>query len=526
MGDMILYRSGGGSSIGYPPENVTDFSLKAKSESVDLLWSDPDDITLSDGTVVKWAYTRIVRKTGSYPKNENDGAIVVQSSVRNQYQTDPYTDTGLTNGTTYYYAAFACSDDGIFNEEVVAASGTPMPYKVMTVIIDESNSNPATCCSYADDAVTMPSGKGSDAVSAWQQFFGYRPCLFKDGQVVGYLNPNDYTKFEDGTAADITSGNSGDVMVEFPRMGVRISKSGTKVTVSMTDDPDDSSFTYYAHTRGSSKCKNFYLGAYLCQNSFVSDKKIRSLSGQPIYHAWNNSTYFKAEDVITYCHALGDGYEPMTFYQWTFLQCMYLLEFKNLKVSDAIGYAWTHDYNSESYPPTGGTDQCGLVYGTTNSSTDKNLLRRKIFGIEDLASIAVNNCYGLYMKKDTNGDALIYARTDDLGNLTDESGFKLVGREVRNVVSSSKYGYITKTVGSSEYGFLPENPYSTLIGSGTTYYTCYAQMGPGGGFSEISSSEYNIVTMQTGASCQSGDGGMFRCWGGEVYKAFRVSYYK
>ena len=89
MGDMILYRSGGGSSIGYPPENVTDFSLKAKSESVDLLWSDPDDITLSDGTVVKWAYTRIVRKTGSYPTNENDGTIVVQSSVRNQYQTNP-----------------------------------------------------------------------------------------------------------------------------------------------------------------------------------------------------------------------------------------------------------------------------------------------------------------------------------------------------------------------------------------------------------------------------------------------------
>ena len=53
-------------------------------------------------------------------------------------------------------------------------------------------------------------------------------CLFKDGGVVvGYLNPNNYAQFEDGSAADITSGTDGDVMVEFPKMYIKISRDAS-----------------------------------------------------------------------------------------------------------------------------------------------------------------------------------------------------------------------------------------------------------------------------------------------------------
>ena len=54
-----------------------------------------------------------------------------------------------------------------------------------------------------------------------------KPCLFKNGAVVGYLNPDNFAQFADGTAADITSGNNGDVMIEIPKTGYKISKSGT-----------------------------------------------------------------------------------------------------------------------------------------------------------------------------------------------------------------------------------------------------------------------------------------------------------
>ena len=213
-----------GASLGqYAPKPCKNLSAKAGNGSVVLKWEDPEDYTTTDNYPVEWASTRIVRKTGSYPADENDGTVVVTSTTRNQYKSNGFTDSGLTNYTTYYYRAFSCSTDGVYNHEQVQTTAQPIPYKTMTVKINLANSNPATCGSYADNASTMSSGKD---VAAWQEFFGYRPCLFKNGKVVGYLNPNDFTKFENGTSADITSGNAGDVMIQFPRRGVRISKSG------------------------------------------------------------------------------------------------------------------------------------------------------------------------------------------------------------------------------------------------------------------------------------------------------------
>ena len=75
-------------------------------------------------------------------------------------------------------------------------------------IIDLSNSNPATCVTYADDAVGMTAGD-----SAWDEFFGHYPVLLKNGVEVGKLNPNNFDQFEDGTTADISSGNAGDAMI-------------------------------------------------------------------------------------------------------------------------------------------------------------------------------------------------------------------------------------------------------------------------------------------------------------------------
>lgn len=112
----------GGSTLQIPLEACTAFSASAGNAQVELTWTDPldkyatpegDISDTGDQLVSEWDHTVLVRKTGSQPAGPNDGTVVVSSSVRNQYQSTPYTDTGLTNDTTYYYGVFAYNKDGV-----------------------------------------------------------------------------------------------------------------------------------------------------------------------------------------------------------------------------------------------------------------------------------------------------------------------------------------------------------------------------------------------------------------------------
>lgn len=66
------------------------------------------------------------------------------------------------------------------------------PYKVYTAVIDEEESDPDLAVSYADDAKDMEAK--SEKWLATDIFKDIRPCLFKDGKVQCYLDPNDYTQ--------------------------------------------------------------------------------------------------------------------------------------------------------------------------------------------------------------------------------------------------------------------------------------------------------------------------------------------
>lgn len=71
-------------------------AVAAKGLKALLTWSAPT--TDEDSSFVG---TRIVRKVGSAPINVNDGTVVYEGTEF------AYTDTGLTEGATYYYRAFA-----------------------------------------------------------------------------------------------------------------------------------------------------------------------------------------------------------------------------------------------------------------------------------------------------------------------------------------------------------------------------------------------------------------------------------
>ena len=315
--------------------------------------------------------------------------------------------------------------------------------KIYTVKIDQSNSNPLSCCTYADDAVGMTKGS-----SDWDDIFGYKPCIMKDGAVVGYLNPDDFTKYEDGTTAPITS-NTYDVMIEFPRRGLNISTSGDIITVSLTNATDSSDFNYLAHKRGNTQKDYFYLGAY---SATGSSSKLGSNSGLVPLVSTTLTNF------ITYAHNRGTGYEIMGFYQWTYIQALYILKYGNLNSQAALGQGYT---SGSAVQTTGYCNAKGMCYGNTSSNTD----RVKLFGLEDLWGNVRQWICGLYCDSSYN----LLTTTDNFGTSTTASDWEY---SVSSGISSSTYGYATKLQGTNNGGFVLK----TSSGSSTTYWCDYARL--------------------------------------------------
>ncbi len=82
-----------------PPGDVAGFTAMMDDEAIQLDWTNPGD--------PDFAGVLILRKTDDYPADPSDGDEVYNSPGNS------FTDAGLTNGQTYYYAAFAY--DGIPN---------------------------------------------------------------------------------------------------------------------------------------------------------------------------------------------------------------------------------------------------------------------------------------------------------------------------------------------------------------------------------------------------------------------------
>lgn len=304
--------------------------------------------------------------------------------------------------------------------------------EIITAIIDLNNHDPATCITYADNAIGKDTGS-----SFWDDFFWHYPVLFKDGKEVGRLKRDNFTQFEDGSEVDISSGEAGDVMIAFPRRGINIKKdeSTNTITISMTKDSNNKDFSYYAHSRGETSKNVFYLGTY---QGYVQNSKLKSLSGKDV------SRQLKISQLRTYAQANGTNYDAMGFYQLVYLQCMYILKYKNLNSSETIGYGNTSGTSSSisNYLATGGTELNGMDYGEFKYGNDKSHV--KLFGIEDIWGNGGQYIDGLICKNSTTNIFTSNVNFNDNGNGYIDQG------EIKNVT-----GRISSVYGSNELGFIP-----------------------------------------------------------------------
>lgn len=323
----------------------------------------------------------------------------------------------------------------------VLANSSSGSSKIYGVRIDKTNSNPLSSVTYTDDAIGMNAGSLQwDDVYPFNQI---KPCLFKDGQVNYYLNPNDFTKKADGTSADITSGNDGDVMMEFPKVYWKIVSNNSEVLVKYSKSKIDETWKCLAHSNGSIEKENVYIGVYL---GFENNSKLRSLSGK------TPTTNKTIGAFRTIAQSNGTDYQQIGYFQLLMLQILYLIRYKSLNSQVALGRGFV-DANS-NVTSTGGTNSKGMFFGETTGK-----LQMKFCGIEDFWG----NCYywidGLY--SDANWNLLIGTKDfNDTG-----IGYVNYGK----ATSASLAGYISDIQGGTETGFIIKDS----SGSTTTFYTDY-----------------------------------------------------
>lgn len=315
-------------------------------------------------------------------------------------------------------------------------------YKTFGVSIDLANLNPETAVTYTDDAVGMTAGSAD-----WDSqniFRGIKPCVLKDGVVQYYLNPNDFAKKADGTAADITSGSAGDVMIEIPKTGYKISTVGSTLAIKVTDNPGAGTdgFKYYAHTRSTEGDREkLYIGAYL---GYTTSSKLRSLSGKTPTASQTIGTF------RTQAQANGAGYDIVSFYPLTLLQCLFMIKYKNRDSQTALGRGFV-DGNSAAVA-TGGTNTKGIDFGETTGKQQMCFLN-----IEDVWGNLRWFIDGFFSDASRN-------------MLTAFTGFNDTGSGYTNRGQGATVdigNYMSKPQGTTEAGFVAKE----VSGSATTHFT-------------------------------------------------------
>ncbi len=458
------YRFGETVGSGYVTvQPIKNLTANGNDGNINLSW---DALSFNVVTTTTKIDIRYKPKTdaNTYFSSVTDGTLATSIPIIIGTNVTSYTITNVTAGQEYLVSVVAwgyVANVGTSSlvpatsaEQIVSV--TPSVYKTWSVVIDESNSNPLSCCTYADDAVGMT--KGSDD---WDAIFGHKPCVFYQGSVYKYLKPDDFTTFEDGTNATsyIQDNNSSgyDVMIEFPRMGLKIEREdNSHIRISITNNPNDSSFEYRAHKRGDVAKNAFYFGAYEAYklDLGISSGSISSVSGR------NPAREETGQNFISMAQARGSGYEICAFYQLLYIQCLYILKYGNLNSQNTIGYGFVEGTS----PTTTGRDNAlGMDYGQ-----DSEVVPMKLFGIENLWGNVSQLVAGAFCA-DGGSTYILYTTTSDFGvpDTTSSDPWEYSYNIELTNSSINETTFLTQVQGTTDSGFIKK---SGISGSASTYY--------------------------------------------------------
>lgn len=438
------------------PEPMKEFSAKSvynsRSDTVKV------DITAKLPSGVAGAIIR--KSTTGYPTSETDGEL-----FKNVTTGGTYTDTKVTVGVAYYYAAFPYTSTGAYNRsEVNRVKVTPKKIGyIFGYDLVKNDPNPKTRVTYPSNVDNVPftpahmnfsTGKfnyGGWAFDPGEKFMP-RPCMLTYAGVVDhYLDPNDYTKKLNGSTSKVSDSSfGGNAMMEWPKIYTKRWESNGVYHFRCSDTPlDDTWDCWCNYDRNNNQIDHFYTPIYF--GSLVSGK-LRSISGAA------NSVDTTAANEITYAKANGNDWCTEVLADRLLLQDLLIMMARSTECQTAFGYGRCKGPNSNAIAP-GTMNTKGMFWGSNDRTSGV-----KVFGMENVWGNQWRRTAGWINSNGTQKVKLTRGTHDGSTAIdynTDGKGYKTIA----NATPAGSSGGYTSSMKTEAFGRLPV----TASGSSSTY---------------------------------------------------------
>ena len=349
----------------------------------------------------------------------------------------------------------------------------------------------------------------ADAV-AWDprfdEWFWYSAVLLNTSWTVTSRMNQEWWEFSwvMSTLWNITSWDN--VMIEFPVRWIKMSKSWSTVTLSMTKTLNKSWYQYYAFNRNWTIKNNLYLWAYKWSRVSNVLKSWSWQAGAAHYTkdgVWemslSNTTSWAracARANNTSISTWSNGWDEITWYARNYINAMYMMKYGDPDSQSVIGqgYTWWSQVQS-----TWATDSITSATWATNTSTT---WRIKLFWLEDWWG----NCHEwLDWAFFTSSTAL---RTSTNNVLTNTSWSWSIFNQSVSIKSVSWWWTWTKAItwtntwmfSAYDWHWSATTYYCDRFGSGTSYW---ARAGGGYGWSTNAGAfaiDYSSVSSSSGSA--------------------------
>lgn len=447
---------------GVPPTNMRTFAARAGDGNVTITALEPADTIIDDQLIASVKGFYVVMSTTGYPVDETDGTVVANHIGTGEAYT--FEVDGLANDTQYYFSAFPYSDHGAVNRAAGLrvlttspnrATATPEKYVLYGYRRTKADSNPATRLVATDMAVGMTSASMNTSTGAidlgdWASVWfvtGNKPCMMKyDGTIDYYLNADDYTKKEDGTASDVANTSyGGNAMALFPTCYVYRYEDDNYEYFKVCNIELDSNYKAYAHQREDGTIMDWFARSIFDGCNISS--KIRSISGQTPCNTVAGNTQ------LTYAQANGDLWDCDTWSRvaliWDLLRLMGL----NDNVQQQWGYGYYTGMSQASHLKASGQgNKLGQFYGQQSNTVVKVFHTENFWGnIWKLMQGLVYNTTGKYGVKMTRPYS-----TSGAGYTATSFGLSGTSGGYQSAHHMSERGLLPYTASGSDSTYIPD----------------------------------------------------------------------